>query len=364
MKIALIHDWLLSQGGAEKVLEEFVRLFSAPIFTLFHDSKGLNNPFLSSQEIHTSYLQKIPFAKNMHRFLLPLFPSAIESLDVSFADVILSSSHAVAKGIKKRKGQIHICYCHTPMRYAWDLKKEYLQTLPKIGQKLANPLLERIRKWDANNSSNVDLFIANSCHVAKRIQKNYGKEAKVIYPPVSTHHFFLSDDKEDYYITHCRLVPYKRIDLLLETFARMPDKNLLVVGEGPLKGHLEKIAPPNVKFLGFVPTAKLAILLSKAQAYLFAAEEDFGIGVVEAQASGLPVIALQKGGALETVSSGKTGLFFEEATPSHCKKAIENFEKIKNQFNPLYIRNHSLQYSPEQFRENLRLALDFIINPA
>lgn len=357
MRVALIHDWLLSEGGAEKVLEQLAHMFSAPIFTLLYDPLRLNNSFLSSQEIHTSFLQKLPFSHKIHRFLLPLFPYAIEKMDVSFADVIISSSHAVAKGIKKRKGQFHICYCHTPMRYAWDLKKEYIETLPKLTRPLASILLERIRKWDKRNSGDVDLFIANSSYVAKRIKNNYGRESTVIYPPVAVDDFFLSDQKEDYYITHCRLVPYKRVDLIIKTFASMPDKKLIVVGEGPEKHRLEQLASVNVQFTGFIPKKELSHLLSKAKAYVFAAEEDFGIAVIEAQASGLPVIALEKGGAMETVSSGKTGLFFSEPTPLHCKQAIERFEKIENSFDKSYIRKQALSYNEERFKAEFFKAL-------
>jgi len=358
MKIALIHDWLLSEGGAEKVLEQFSHMFSAPIFTLLHDPLQLNNPFLSSQEIHTSFLQKLPFAHKIHRFLLPFFPYAIENMDVSFADVIISSSHAVAKGIKKRKGQLHICYCHTPMRYAWDLKKEYIKTLPKLARPLASVLLEKLRKWDQKNSSNVDLFIANSCYVAKRIKNNYGREAMVIYPPVAIDDFFVSDQREDYYITHCRLVPYKRVDIIIKTFAAMPDKKLIIVGEGPEKQRLERLASCNVQFRGFVPKKELSLLLSKAKAYVFAAEEDFGIAVVEAQASGLPVIALSRGGAMETVCSGTTGLFFSEPTSLHCKEAIERFEKIENSFDRAYIRKQALLYNEQRFRKGFLKVLE------
>jgi glycosyltransferase involved in cell wall biosynthesis len=360
MKIVLVHDWLITQGGSEKVLEALVSLFQAPIYTLFHSKKTLNNPFLSSQKIHCSFLQKIPFATKLHRFLLPLFPYAIEKFDLSFADVIISSSHAVAKGVKKRKGQIHICYCHTPMRYAWDLKKEYLNTLPLLTRKLADLLLNRLQKWDQKNSIDVDLFIANSLHVANRISTHYGKVAKVVYPPVSVEDFFTSKEKNTYYITHCRLVPYKKVDLLLKTFANMPKRKLLIIGEGPERENLEKIKTSNVEFLGFVSQKELSSLLAHAKAYLFAAEEDFGIGVIEAQASGLPVIAWKKGGALETVCEGKTGLFFTESTPKNLEETINKFEEIEKEFDSAYIRNHSLQYNKERFLSDILKILESI----
>ncbi|MES2199440.1 MAG: glycosyltransferase [Chlamydiota bacterium] len=353
MKIALVHDWLITEGGAEKVLEALSILFPGPIHTLFYDPKKLQNPFFTDKKIYTSFLQKCPFAIRNYRWLLPLFPYAIEKLNLSQAEVILSSSHAVAKGIIKREDQLHICYCHTPMRYAWDLKEAYIRSCPPLLRSSASFLLERIRRWDQKSAAGVDAFIANSLHVAKRIYTHYKRESIVIYPPVRVENFFLGSQKEEYYVTHSRLVPYKRIDLWVEAFGFMPDKKLIVIGEGPEKEKLKCLAKKNVEFLGFVEKDDLSSLLSKARAYLFAAEEDFGIAVVEAQAAGLPVLALKKGGVLETTVEGKSALFFEEATVASCIEIIRSFEKKEHSFDPAWIRNSVLKFGEARFQREI-----------
>ncbi|MBS0628387.1 MAG: glycosyltransferase [Verrucomicrobia bacterium] len=353
MKIALVHDWLITEGGAEKVLQELLKVFPGPVHTLFYDQKKLQNPFFLDKTIQTSFLQRYSFFVKNHRWLLPLFPCAIEKLDLSYADVILSSSHAVAKGITKRKDQLHICYCHTPMRYAWDLKESYIQSCPLLMRGFANILLEKIRKWDQKGESGVDSFIANSFHVAKRIRTHYKREAKVIYPPVCLDQFFRSSQKENYYVTHARLVPYKRIDLWVEAFSYMPDKKLIIIGEGPEKEKLKRKATKNVEFLGFLEPEQLALTLSKAKAYLFAAEEDFGIAIVEAQAAGLPVLALKKGGALEIITDEKSGLFFKEATLACCIEVIHSFEKKENSFDPDFIQKSVKKFGVERFKKEI-----------
>ena len=353
MKMALIHDWLITPGGAEKVLESFEELFKAPIYTLFYDPKKMSRSSLSRSEIHTSFLQKTPFSSSIYRHLLPLFPMAIKTFDLSSYDVILSGSHAVAKGVITRENQLHICYCYTPMRYAWDLQEAYLRPLNPIMRGIARVILESIRKWDLKTSENVDFFIASSSYIAERIARAYQREAVVIYPPVAVEDFFLSNHREEYYVTHARLVPYKRIDLLVEAFSYMPDKKLVVIGTGPEDKKLRKMAKKNVEFLGYVGGKELSKLLAEAKAYVFAAEEDFGIGVVEAQSSGLPVIALGKGGALETVVDGKTGLFFLEPTVPSFIEAIKSFEKKEKTFDPLVIRKHAEFFSKERFETEL-----------
>lgn len=353
MKVALVHDWLITEGGAEKVLQELSKAFSGPIHTLFYDQKKLQNPFFLDKKIHTSFLQKYSFFVKNHRWLLPLFPYAIEKLDLSQANMIISSSHAVAKGIIKRRDQLHICYCHTPMRYAWDLKESYLQSCHPLMRSSANVLLEKIRKWDQKGEVRVDAFIANSFHVAKRIYTHYKREAKVIYPPVCLDRFFRSSQKEDYYVTHARLVPYKKIDLWVEAFSYMPDKKLIVIGDGPEKEKLKRKATKNVEFLGFIELQELALVLSKAKAYLFAAEEDFGIAIVEAQAAGLPVLALKKGGAIEIVTDGKSGLFFEEANLASCIDVIHSFEEKEDFFDPDFIQKSVLKFGEMRFQKEI-----------
>ncbi len=353
MKTALIHDWLITEGGAEKVLSALGTLFPGPIHTLFYDEKKMGHLSFVKEKIHTSFLQKIPFSLRYYRMLLPFFPCAIEKLDLSEVDFILSSSHAVAKGISKRKDQLHICYCHTPIRYAWDLKDSYLKPLNPLKRLIATFLLERIRKWDLKSSSRVDAFIANSHYVADRIKRNYQRDSVVIYPPVEIEKFFLSKQREDYYITHSRLVPYKRLDLLVEAFSQMPERRFLIVGKGPEEKRLKSLAKSNVEFLGYLQEEELSSFLSKARAYVFAAEEDFGISVVEAHASGLPVIALKKGGVLEIVLDGVTGVFFEEADVFSIIKAVRAFEEKEDLFDSEVIRKRAETFSLQRFQKEI-----------
>lgn len=342
MKTAIIHDWLITSGGAEKVLEEIWKLYPSPIFTL------LNGEILPGKKIISSVLQKIPGSLKFHRYYLPLFPWAIERFDLHEFEVILSSSHAVAKGIKKRKNQLHVCYCHTPMRYAWDLQAQYLGTLGTVQRWGAQAILKYLRQWDRSSAERVDYFIANSAYVAERIERIYGRPATVIYPPVSTEKFYLSPQKEAFYLTISRLVPYKKIDLMLEAFAATPERQLIIVGEGPEMNRLKMMATSNVKLLGHQSDEVVARLLSQARAFIFAAEEDFGIVPVEAQASGTPVIAFGKGGACETIISGQTGIFFEEQTVPSLLHAIKKFEMLN--FNPAQIKAHAETFNKERFR--------------
>lgn len=354
MKMALVHDWLLTQGGAEKVLESFHRIFKSPIYTLFYDQKKMKDSFFSSCEIHTSLLQKIPFSSHFYRYLLPLMPWCVERLDLRSYDVILSGSHAVAKGVITTSKQLHICYCYNPMRYVWDFQEEYLSAFSPLMAKAGKYLFERVRKWDYQNSKNVDFFVTSSSHIAKRIEKTYQRKAVVIYPPVNVEDFFLSNQREEYYVTHSRFVPYKRVDLLVEAFGQMPDKRLVVIGEGPEDVKIRKLAKKNVELLGYVERRKMAEILSKAKAYVFGAEEDFGIGVVEAQSAGLPVIAFGKGGSLETVIEGKTGLFFSNPTVPSLIEAIRLFEKKELTFDPLFIKAHAEYFKRDRFELEIR----------
>lgn len=359
MKVCLVHDWLISEGGAEKVLASFSSFFpKAPFYTLFYDREKMKNSFFFHKEIYVSFLQKIPFSLSFYRHFLPLFPLAIRGLNVCEFDLVLSSSHAVAKGVKVKEDQLHICYCHTPMRYIWDLEKEHLELFPYPLQKALRFFFKQLRKWDVKTSEGVDYFIANSLHVAQRIERSYQRKAVTIYPPVNVDFFYISDQKEDYFVTHARLVPYKRVDLLVKAFTYMKDKKLVIIGKGPEEKKLKSLASSNIEFLGFLEDKKLAEVLSKARAYLFAAEEDFGIGVVEAQASGLPVIALAKGGALETVIDGKTGLFFKEAHELSLIDAIKAFEKKEDTFDPALIKEHASQFSVENFEREFSLFLE------
>lgn len=355
MKTAIVHDWLVSLGGAENALEKLVALFPGPIFTLIKNEKTLRQLDLT-HTVYASFIQHLPFAQKHFRYFLPLFPSAIEQFDVSEYDLILSNSHAVAKGIKTHRDQLHICYCHTPMRYAWDLQDQYLSNLGKIKALLARAALKRLRKWDVQSLDRVDAFIGNSRFIAERIKKNYGREAAVIYPPVATHLFDHRQQKENYFITISRLVPYKRIDLIVKTFAQMPDKKLLVIGDGPEKESIKKWASPNVELLGRVPDKEMRNYLAKARAFIFAAEEDFGIVTVEAQASGTPVIAYGKGGSLEIVQNGVTGLFFNEQTEQSLREAVERFEKMS--FDSERIRSNAERFSESRFNKEMKEFID------
>lgn len=353
MKVAFVHDWLVGIGGAEKVLEALCELYDGPIYTLIKDKGGLS-PF-AGREIHTSFLQRLPLVCRYYQNLLPLFPLAIKGLDVSGYDLIISSSHSVAKAVPIRKGQFHICYCHTPMRYAWDLNDLHLKELGGLKGMAAAPILRRLREWDRNTHSSVDRFIANSHFVAERIKNHYGRSATVIYPPVDTHLFKRALKREEYYVTCSRLVPYKRVDILVAAFAKMKDKKLLIIGDGPKMGALKETASKNIQFLGHLPHDQLREVVSKAKAFLFSAEEEFGIAVVEAQAAAVPVIAYGRGGAVETIIDGQTGLLFDEQTPSSLSDAIENFERMD--FDPEAIQKHAQKFSKERFMNEVKTEL-------
>lgn len=356
MKTALVHDWLVSQGGAERVLEEMLELFPSPIFTLFQNKGRSLGDKIGKAQVKSSFIQKLPLVETYYRNYLPLYPAAIERFDFQEYDLILSSSHAVAKGIKTHSDQLHLCYCHTPMRYAWDLEKKYLEGVHPLKALIARKILQKIRAWDVKTAHKVDAFIANSHYVAERIKRLYGREAHVIYPPVSTHLFHLKEEKEDFYLTVSRLVSYKRIDLLVDAFNALPSKKLKIVGDGPEIEHLRAKAGKNIEFLGFQSDETVRELLAMAKGFIFAAEEDFGIAPLEAQASGTPVIAYGKGGALETVLPGITGLFFPQQTPSSLVEALKEFEKID--WNGKLIRSHAEKFGADRFKKELKQFVD------
>lgn len=351
MKTVLVHDWLVTEGGAEKVLSAIWHLFPSPVYTLFCDFNKMGHLPYVQKEICFSFLQRLPWILRYHRLFFPLFPSAVEGLDLSRAELIISSSHAAAKGIIKKKEQLHICYCHTPIRYAWDLKEEYLSSFNPLAKKIAGKLLDRVRKWDRACVDRVDVFIANSHYVAERIRRCYQRESVVIYPPVAVDQFYISKTRKDYYVTHARLVAYKKIDVLVEAFNAMPDKKLVIIGKGPEEKKLKRQANSNIEFLGALTDSELASTLSQARAYVFAAQEDFGIAVVEAQSSGLAVLAFKKGGALETLVEGKTGLFFEQQTASSVMDAVNTFEQQEDLFDPIEIRKRAQRFSVERFQQ-------------
>ncbi|MDX2190404.1 MAG: glycosyltransferase family 4 protein [Bacteroidota bacterium] len=360
-KIAIIHDWLYINGGAEKVLEQIINAFpDADLYSLLEFLPENEKKFLQNKPVTTSFIQKLPFAKRYFRNYFPFMPFAIEQFDLSSYDIIISSSYAMAKGVLTHSEQFHICYCHSPVRYAWDLYHQYVKeaNLHK-GLKgfMARLALHYLRLWDVSTANKVDHFIANSHFISKRIKRVYRRNSTVVYPPVDVTNFELCTDKEDFYLTASRFVPYKRIDLIVEAFSHLPDKKLIVIGDGP---DFKKIASknyPNITFLGHVPFGELKSYMQRARAFVFAAKEDFGIVPVEAMACGTPVIAFGSGGVLETVVDNETGVFFNNQTTESLIDAIERFEKIK--FDHIAIRNHSLQFSKELFLEKFKtLTLD------
>lgn len=360
MKKALINDWYYVNGGAEKVIHSINSIWNN--FDHFALIDFLNdedrNFILNGKKAKTSFIQKLPTAKKNHRKFLQLFPIAIEQFDLSNYDLIISSSSAVAKGVVTKQEQLHICYCHSPMRYVWDLQEEYLQdaNLNKgIKGLYAKHVLNKIKKWDVANSKNVDFFIANSNHIAKRIKRIYNRESIVIYPPVDVDFFQLEEQKQDYYFTASRLVSYKKVKLIVEAFNELPHLKLIVAGDGPEFKKLQKIAKSNIKLVGFVDYEKLKNYMQKAKAFVFAAQEDFGIIPVEAQACGTPVIAFAKGGALETVVENETGIFFNDQSCKKIKEAIIAFEKTE--FDPKKIREHAMKFSKQRFESEMK---DFV----
>ena len=361
MKIALVHDWLTTLAGAEKVLEAIYELYPYPIYTLVKDENKLKNSIFEKADIRTSFIQKFPKAKIKYRNYLLFFPLAIEQFDLSEYDVIISSSHAVAKGVLTNSSQLHICYCHTPIRYGWDLYHRYLDEagLSK-GMKgfIAKLILHYIRIWDYTTTNRVNYFIANSKYVAKRIKKIYGRDATVIYPPVDVDKFELNVNKEDFYLTASRMVPYKKMDLIVEAFSKLPDKKLVVIGDGPNFKKIKSKAEKNIEFLGYQPFEVLKNYMQKAKAFVFAAEEDFGIIPVEAQACGTPVIAYGKGGIIETVVNGKTGIFFREQTVESLIEAVRKFERFEDKFDLFEIRKNAEKFSKERFKKEFKEFVD------
>ena len=358
MKKALVHDWFSAYAGAEKCVESFTDIWDDfEIYGLIDFlSDADRDKILKGKRAHTSFIQKLPFANSKYRNYLPLFPLAIEQFDLSGYDVVLSSSHAVAKGVLTHSNQLHIAYVHTPIRYAWDLYHQYLRESGlDRGLKgvLAKYFLHKIRIWDASTANRVDHYVANSRYIARRIKKTYGKSSDVIYPPVDVDKFTLREAKEEFYLTASRMVPYKKIDLIVEAFSQT-DKRLLVIGDGPDMAKVRSKAGKNVELLGFADDGTMADLMGRAKAFVFAAEEDFGITPVEAQACGTPVICFGRGGARETVLDGKSGLYFMEQNAKELLAAVAKFEQNYDKFEPVKIRENSLKFSRARFEAEIK----------
>lgn len=363
MKVAVIHDWLTVYAGAEKVLEQIFEIWpDADLFAVVDFLPDDKRHFVKGKHAKTTFLQGFPKAATKYRNYLPLMPLAIEQLDVSAYDLVLSSSHAVAKGVITGPDQLHVSYVHSPIRYAWDLQHQYLAEagLTKgIKGVVARCILHYMRMWDLRTANGVDAYIANSGFIARRIAKTYRREAEVIYPPVDVARFAMHREKEDFYFTASRMVPYKKIPLIVEAFAGMPDKRLVVVGEGPEFEKAKAVATPNVSLLGYQSTEVLIDHMQRARAFVFAAEEDFGITPVEAQACGTPVIAYGKGGALETVRGNgsteeRTGMFFYEQTTAAIQEAVRSFESASGSISPEACRANAERFGPDIFSRNLR----------
>lgn len=352
MKVAIIHDWLTAMGGAEKVILELHKMFpDAPVYTSVVNYENIDSKF-KEIDIRTTFIQNLPFSKTKYNRYLPLFPLAFEALNLRGVDLIISSSASIgAKGVIRDSSSTHICYCHTPPRYAWDFYHEYLSYAGKMQQKVIPFLMHYLRQYDQNSSNRVDHFIANSSTVKERIKKIYRRDAEIIFPPVDVKRFQNSIEDDGYYLVVSRLVPYKRIDLAVQACNQL-NKKLIVIGNGEENEKLEHIAGPTIKLLGYQPDKIVEEYMHKCKAFLFPGYEDFGIAPVEAQACGKPVIAYGKGGAIDTIIHMRTGVLFNEQTVESLKSAIRTFENLS--LNNIEIRKNAEKFSSERFQSNMR----------
>jgi glycosyltransferase involved in cell wall biosynthesis len=389
LRVAVVHEWLVDYSGSERVVEQILLLFpQADLFALVDFLPPQLRGFIQNKPVCTSFIQKLPLARTKYRQYLPLMPIAVEQFDLSSYDLIISSSHAVAKGVLTGPDQLHISYVHSPIRYAWDLQHQYLKEsgLDRgIKSAIARWFLHQIRIWDTRTANGVDGFVANSQFIARRIHKVYRRQSQVIYPPVDVAKFTPSmiapltempdplniqpdiqpAPKEDFYLTASRFVPYKKVDLIVAAFSQMSDRRLIVIGDGPGLDKVRAQLSSNITLLGYQEPDRLKQYMQRSRAFVFAAEEDFGITIVEAQACGTPVIAFGKGGALETVRAVNamngdraiekpTGVFFYAQTAASIKAAIATFEQHETQIEPEFCRANALRFAPERFRQEFR----------
>ena len=359
MKVAIIQEWLVTVGGSDKVVKAIADVFpNADIFTLVAKKEVCDELGIDWKKVHTSFIQKMPLGTKKHRAYLPLFPFAIEQFDLRGYDVIISSSHAVAKGVLTKADQLHICYCHSPVRYVWDMYNEYLEeaNLAKgFKSWLVRYMLHNVRKWDMLSSFRVDYFISNSDYVGRRIKETYRRNSVTIHPNIDISNFEYCSDKENYYLASSRLVAYKKIDIIIEAFNRMPDKKLIVIGGGPNLKNYKELANENITVMGYQPFNVLKEKMQHAKAFIFAADEDFGMIPIEAEACGTPVIAYGHGGSLETVCDGKTGMFFYEQTADAIVNAVKEFETMGSApFKYEDCRSWAERFSEERFKREIK----------
>lgn len=363
MRVALVHEWLVTYGGSERVVEEILECFpEADVFSLIDFME--DRDFLKGKAVKTSFVQKLPLAKRKYRAYLPLFPLAIEQFDLSGYDLIISSSHAVAKGVLVGPDQLHVSYVHSPIRYAWDLQHQYLneaRLTSGMRSMFARIALHYLRTWDVRTANGVDAFVVNSEFIGRRVDRVYRRESMVVYPPVDTEEFQLCTEKESFYVTVSRMVPYKKVDLIVEAFSGTPERKLIVIGDGPDMEKVRAKAGPNVTIMGHQSFSVLRDYLQRARAFVFAAEEDFGISIVEAQACGTPVIAFGKGGACESVIDDTqpmpTGVFFNEQTVESVQAAVARFEAGAQKFRPENCRANAERFSKAAFRSGFLSAV-------
>ncbi len=358
MKIAVVHDWLDTWAGGEQCLAQILALYpQAELFALVDFFPPEFRARIGGRRARTTFLQRLPGARTRFRHYLPLFPRAIESLDVSGFDLVISSSHAVAKGVRTHARQLHICYCYTPIRYAWDLRDQYLAQVGLargLRGVLARRLLDRVREWDRAASGRVQRFVAISGHIAARIERCYSRSSSIIYPPVDMPPSLPRHAERRSYVTVSRLVPYKRIDMIAAAFRALPDRELVIIGEGPERARIEAAAGLNVRLLGQLSDSERDDWLGRARAFVFAAEDDFGIAPVEAQAHGTPVIAYDAGGVTETVrgldTPAPTGVFFAEQAPAAIAAAIMDFEANSARITAQACRENAMRFGVGRFR--------------
>lgn len=366
MKVAILHYWFLTRRGGEKVVESILKIFpNADIYTIFYDEKKYGN-YISNHKIYTSKLNNKFFRKHYQK-LFPLYPFAVKSLKLKQKyDLIISSESGPIKGVQMPKSTPHICYIHTPMRYCWSFKDEYLKTIPIPLRPIVSYFFEKLRKWDETTVDNVTVFVANSKNVADRVKRFYNRESEVIHPPISLDFFrkhFVRSKEPEFYLSFGAITPYKKIDLLVDLFNRN-EKKLIIIGDGSEKEKLEKIAKSNITFLGSLKWNEIEEILRNTKALLFPGEEDFGMIPLEVMAHGIPVLAYNKGGALETVVENKifvnksSGIFFKEQTIESLSSCIESFEKVKNQFDKDWIINHARKFGEDYFLMEFKYFLD------